>query len=67
MPTTTTVPDRPRTLVTAVEMARRVAMTPAQFDRMARRLGLPKVKLGHRTVRYSPEDVLEHLALYSTR
>ena len=56
MPTT---PVRPETeLVTVTEMADRLAMTRKGFARLVREAGIPKVKLGHRTVRYAPEAVI---------
>ena len=45
-------------LVTVDEMADRLAMTRKTFARLVREVGIPKVKLGHRTVRYSPEAVI---------
>ena len=56
MPTTPVHPDTE--LVTVAEMADRLAMTRKTFARLVREVGIPKVKLGHRTVRYSPEAVI---------
>lgn len=52
-------PVRPDTeLVTLEEMADRLALTRKAFARLCREAGVPKVKLGHRTVRYAPEAVI---------
>ena len=39
-------------------MADRLAMTRKTFARLVREAGIPKVKVGHRTVRYAPEAVI---------
>lgn len=45
-------------LVTFDEMASRLSMTRATFERFARIHAIPRVRLGHRTVRFSPELVI---------
>ena len=49
-------------LVTVAEMADRLAMTRKGFGRLVREAGIPKVKLGHRTVRYAPALVIAIVA-----
>lgn len=45
-------------LVTAAEMADRLAMSRRTFARLCRLHPVPKLKLGHRTVRYAPNEVI---------
>jgi len=45
-------------LVTIEEMAARMAMTRTTFERFARIHKIPRVRLGHKTVRYAPERVI---------
>jgi excisionase family DNA binding protein len=49
---------RPAELVNADEMADRLGLTRPAFDRLVRDAGVPKLKLGHRTVRFEPEAVI---------
>lgn len=59
MPTNPVRPVRLDTeLVTVDEMADRLAMTRKTFARLVREFGIPKIRLGHRTVRYAPEAVI---------
>ncbi len=45
-------------LVTIDEMASRLSMTRKQFQNLVRKAHIPKVLIGHRTVRYCPERVI---------
>lgn len=55
-------PVHPETeLVTIDEMASRMAMTRTTFERFARIHRIPRVRLGHKTVRFAPETVIAYV------
>ena len=45
-------------LVTVTEMADRLSMTRTTFERLVRIHRIPKVRLGHKIVRYAPAAVI---------
>lgn len=53
-------------LVTVEEMAARMAMSRTTFERFARIHRIPRVRLGHKTVRYAPESVIAYVTARCT-
>lgn len=49
-------------LVTIDEMALRLSMSRKQFVRLVRVASIPKIKIGHRTVRFAPSAVIGFLS-----
>jgi excisionase family DNA binding protein len=55
------VPRPDTELVTIDEMASRMAMTRTTFERLVRVHRIPKVRLGHKIVRFAPEAVIAYV------
>ena len=54
------------TLLTAAQVAERLGISRSYCTRLLRRLGVPRVALGHRTVRFRPADVDAAIARAAT-
>jgi len=49
------------TLLTPKEMAAFLKVSPATLKRMRKTYQLPAIRLGHRTLRYDPREVIQTL------
>jgi hypothetical protein len=57
-------PDQKQKLCNAKEMAQMLSLTPYRVKDLARRSAIPSIRLGHRTLLFSPEKVLAALEAF---